>query len=496
METGSKEGINNYIFFSYAHLNAKEAKAVIGSLRGAGHSVWYDDGVAPGFSWDDYIAEHIEHCRCFLAYVTEAYKNSANCIDEISYARDKGKEIVLIYAEDAENADFPKGLQMRLSAAKILRTSDHDNSASFYKALFETGGISASRTGDTVPNIPPQPEKKRKRSSRKKSAGKKIPLLPIALILVSIAFSKIIYNDIPDDTPSSQGVRCTIGEMDFTLPDDSYVKESDREKVFSNYRQLHIPARERGEEVMDPEDYIDIQWYNGQGNKYVMVTAQPASFSNDEFEAATDMIVLDKVGEYKEFRVGSAAGRYGIEKFDSFTNTVFQCLNNGIFYYIGFLNTELKDDEISAVIDSIDFYADLDDQTISCGDISLKIPGNYYEAESGWDDGRQDPHAYVFRTDTLKAINVCYYDSVPGRSASELAELYADYYGTDPVERDESFGKCHFLELVYEDNGTEYSEVMAMFEISGKTYAVELISDQPDITITRLEDILSTIEIS
>lgn len=493
MEAGSKGYNDNYIFFSYSHMNADEAKTVIDSLREAGHSVWYDDGVDPGVSWDDYIAERIEYCRCFTAYVTEAYTSSVNCIDEISYARDKGKEIVLIHAEDAE---FPRGLQMRLSGAEHFRMHDYNNNSLFYKALFDTEGVRACRTGNTSPEVPPRPEKKRRRSSAKRSERRKIPVLPIVLILGLILFSIISYHEINEDILASQGTQCTICEMNFTLPDDSYVQETDSNKVFSNYEELIIPARTRGEGVLEPEDFIELQWYNGQGNKYLLAAALAASFSNDEFEEAADMITLDKTGMFHEFQIGSVSGRYGTVKISGFTNTEIQCLNNGIFYNIEFLNTELEDDEINAFIESIDFNAVLEDQTVYCGDISLTVPGNYYEAAHEWDDGRQDPHLYMCNAGSLREVIAYYYDGESGRSAPDLAGAYADYYNTVVTERDESFGKSYFLELVYEENGAEYSEVMALFEISGKTYVVELISDQPDITIDSMEDIVSTIEVS
>ena len=475
-------------------MNADESEAVIDCLRRTGHSVWYDDGVDPGVSWDDYIAERIENCRCFVAYVTEAYTGSANCIDEISYARDKGKEIVLIHVADAE---FPRGLQMRLSGAEHFRISDYTNSSSFYKALFDIEGISACRTGNAVPNVPKRPEKKGRRSSAKRSAGRKIPVLPVVLVLLSIIFPIVAsYSDITEDTPSSQGVRCTIGEMHFNLPDDSYVQETDHNVVFSNYEGLHISAREEGEDLLKPEEFIELLWYNGEGNKYVLAAAQAASFSNDEFEEAADTATIDKLSTYQGFQIGSVSGRYGVRKIDGSVNTEIQCLNDGILYSIGFLNTELDDDEISAIIDSIDFDAVLRDQIVYCGDIILRVPGNYYEAEYEWDDERLDSHAYMLRTDTVKEILVCYYDSVSGRGASELAGVYADYYNTVITERDENFGKSYLLEIVYEENGAEYSEVMALFEISGKTYVVELISSQPDITIDSMDEMLSTIEIN
>lgn len=496
-----KESNDNYIFFSYSHMNAAEAKSIIDSLQRAGHSVWYDDGVVPGVSWDDYIAEHIEYCRCFVAYVTEAYKSSSNCFDEINYARDNGKEIVLIYAEDVENVDFPKGLQMRLSSAKILRVSDYDNSynsPSFFKALFDIEGISASRTGNAVPDVPLRPKKK-KRVSSKKSGRRKIPVLLIAFILVIFLFVLGMMHIIDEDTSLSQGKQCTIWEMNYTLPDDGYVQETEHEEAFSNYSKLNIPARERGEEVLEPEDFIDLQWYYGQGNKNVLITAQAASFSNDEFEEAVDTIMLDKVDTIKKFQVGSVNGRCCSESFgfnNTYINTSIQCLNNGVFYNIVFLNTELDEDEINTFIESIDFDAVLDSHTINCGDITLTLPGNYYEVAHEGDDSEQDSRIYMYYTDAVKQVIINYYDSASVGNASEIAEVYADYVKTNITERDESFGKCYCLEFVFEENSIEYSEVAAVFDVSGKTYLVELLSGKPDITIGSIEKILSTIEMN
>lgn len=491
METGSKECSDNYIFFSYAHANADEAKAVIDSLRRTGYSIWYDDGVDPGVSWDDYIAERIECCRCFAAYVTEAYIGSANCIDEISYARDNGKEIVLIYAE---NAAMPKGLQMRLSSARVIRVSEYQNSTAFYEDLSDIEGVRTCRTGHVVPDVPPRPEKHRRRRSAKRASERKIPVMPVILIVLLIASFFSVYK-IMEAEDTSTGSRCTIGEMHFDLPDGSYEKETSREKTFDNYENLMIPARSRGEEVLKSEDYIDLQWYNGQDNKFVLVSAQAAFFSNDEFDDAVEAIMLDKIGTYKQFRVGTVNGRYGVVRIEEFTNTNIQCLNNGIFYTISFLNTELEDDEINAVIDSIDFEAELKGQEVYCGDISLTIPGNYYAVEEDWNGTELDPHAYMIRTDKTREVLVFYSDTASHGSASELTGVYADLYKADITESDESFGKCHYIDLVKADSGTDYPEIIALFEISGKIYTVEFLSDKRDITIDDIKKIVSTVEV-
>ena len=50
------EGQEPFIFISYAHKNSDQVMPILEKLDEAGYRVWYDDGIAPGSEWPEYIA--------------------------------------------------------------------------------------------------------------------------------------------------------------------------------------------------------------------------------------------------------------------------------------------------------------------------------------------------------------------------------------------------------------------------------------------------------
>ena len=104
-------GREPFIFISYSHRNSDQAAEIISTLNRAGFRVWYDEGLIPGREWDENIARIIMGCSYFIALLTEEYLASSNCKDELNYARDKNKPIVLIYLDEVT---LPAGMELRL----------------------------------------------------------------------------------------------------------------------------------------------------------------------------------------------------------------------------------------------------------------------------------------------------------------------------------------------------------------------------------------------
>ena len=111
-------GILPYIFVSYAHRDNRRAMEILGLLFSQSYRIWYDEGIEPGSDWDEYIASRIEGCECFLALLSEAFLDSPNCRDELNYARDLGKQSILLYLDDIE---LPGGMRMRLGRSQAMR---------------------------------------------------------------------------------------------------------------------------------------------------------------------------------------------------------------------------------------------------------------------------------------------------------------------------------------------------------------------------------------
>ena len=106
------EGKEPYIFVSYAHRDKDRVLPIVTRMAGEHLRVWYDEGIDPGTEWDMNIAEHIEGCTSFVAFISANYLASDNCKDELNFARDLQKERLLIYLEDTK---LPLGMAMRLN---------------------------------------------------------------------------------------------------------------------------------------------------------------------------------------------------------------------------------------------------------------------------------------------------------------------------------------------------------------------------------------------
>lgn len=134
----SYNGTEAYIFISYAHADQDIVWKVILQMDKDLYRVWYDDGIDPGTEWDDSIAIHIERCRIFIAFMSEKYLKSENCKDELNYARDLGKNRLLIYIEDVR---LTGGLAMRLNRIQSIWYCNYLDFNKFLEKLYQTKEI-------------------------------------------------------------------------------------------------------------------------------------------------------------------------------------------------------------------------------------------------------------------------------------------------------------------------------------------------------------------
>lgn len=118
------------IFISYSHRDSDRVHPLIERLKSEGFDVWYDKGIDPGTEWDENIAMHLKQCSGIIAFLSENYVGSENCRDELNYARDLGKERLLIYLESVE---LPAGMAMRLNRIQAIHKYTYKNEETFYK---------------------------------------------------------------------------------------------------------------------------------------------------------------------------------------------------------------------------------------------------------------------------------------------------------------------------------------------------------------------------
>ncbi len=138
MERCVYRGKKPYIFISYAHADSSRVFPIIETLHENGYRVWYDEGIDPGTEWPEFIAERISSCGYFIAFISDKSINSENCKDEMNFARDLGKERLLVYLEDVE---LPPGMQMRLNRLQAVFHHKYDREEQFYDRMFKTAGL-------------------------------------------------------------------------------------------------------------------------------------------------------------------------------------------------------------------------------------------------------------------------------------------------------------------------------------------------------------------
>jgi len=117
---------------------------IIQQMMNMGIRIWFDDAIAPGSQWPDYIAQHIDECDAFIAFVSKNYLASDNCKDELEYSRDLNKDRLLIYLEEVK---LPSGMAMRMNRLQAINWYTYVSQKDFNSILMECPFIGRNMTG-------------------------------------------------------------------------------------------------------------------------------------------------------------------------------------------------------------------------------------------------------------------------------------------------------------------------------------------------------------
>lgn len=126
------EGNKPYIFISYAHKDSDRVYPILDELADRGYRIWYDDGIALGSEWPEYIAEHLNGSDVVMAFITPNSIASANCRREVTFALSKKKEFLAVMLEETE---MSLGMEMQLSAQQCVLKYNYKTDAEFYDKL-------------------------------------------------------------------------------------------------------------------------------------------------------------------------------------------------------------------------------------------------------------------------------------------------------------------------------------------------------------------------
>lgn len=201
------DGKEPYIFASYSHKDKTRVWPILEQLNKDGYRVWYDSGIDPGTEFASTIAERLDDCAFFIAFVSKNYTESSFCTNELAYASKLEKDRLLVYLEDAQ---MPKGMQLVNVQLQNIYKNKYLNVADFYQQLYRAPGMrkccgKGTGGGQGGPG---------EESGGGGSSGMNIPLKPIiavvCAVLLMITASRILPKLLHGDSPS--GDSTTIAE--------------------------------------------------------------------------------------------------------------------------------------------------------------------------------------------------------------------------------------------------------------------------------------------
>lgn len=104
-------GTEPYVFFSYSHSDREIVERIIIGLKQNMCRIWYDEGLSPGESWNDDLAEHLKNAEIVVIMLTQNSISSRYVKAEINYAISKDIKILPVFLEQIE---LPSGLEMMM----------------------------------------------------------------------------------------------------------------------------------------------------------------------------------------------------------------------------------------------------------------------------------------------------------------------------------------------------------------------------------------------
>ena len=111
------QGDDAYIFVCYSHADESLVYPELERLRMEGFNIWFDEGVTPGSTWRDEVANAINDAHAMLLFITPASASSNHCRKEIHYALES-KPFVIV---ELEPTVLEGGLKLALSDLQAIK---------------------------------------------------------------------------------------------------------------------------------------------------------------------------------------------------------------------------------------------------------------------------------------------------------------------------------------------------------------------------------------
>lgn len=164
------EGDEAYTFISYSHKDKALVFPILERMAEDGYNIWYDEGIDPGSEWPETIANHLDNCSSFIAFISNNSLSSANCRREINFALKKNKPFISIVLEEVE---MSLGMDMQLSANQSIFKHLFENEEDFFAKLYEAKFLIRTASLPEKNDSDPENEIEIKKSSPAEEVQKK-----------------------------------------------------------------------------------------------------------------------------------------------------------------------------------------------------------------------------------------------------------------------------------------------------------------------------------
>lgn len=159
-------------FFSYARRDSVFVLRLVKDLRAAGATVWLDQlDIRPGQHWDTEIGRALQSCFRNVIVLSPDSVDSANVLDEITYALDRKKQVIPLLYLDCEipyrlsrlqyidfRHDYPTGLADLLNVLGTIAPTMSGRIVSDPTNMEQRdSGLRATQGVRTVEPWPPEP---------------------------------------------------------------------------------------------------------------------------------------------------------------------------------------------------------------------------------------------------------------------------------------------------------------------------------------------------
>jgi len=201
-------GDEDFIFVSYAHADATTVYPDLVGLKDAGFNIWYDEGISPGSRWTAELADAIENCTLFIAFLSPNAVASENCTNEVEFAVGRKRPILVVHTEPLE---MPGGLELSLGGRQAIMKADLGSEA-YQTRLTETAATLIKGGDPFVPRTQPSAQE----SGR--SSGRPMMLAAAIVLMAGLVYLATLFDTAPAPPPSD--LRLAIAVRPFETGED------------------------------------------------------------------------------------------------------------------------------------------------------------------------------------------------------------------------------------------------------------------------------------